>query len=400
MEALAAFSDRLVLSLKVNRGRLGTACKLARRRQPQQPPLEGPPQQPVPRDSPLLCALDLAQASSADVFAELTGAFCNDTAPTRVQASRLVVEAARGRRLQHQLLLAWSFFNAVRVRLGVEVPRLAEGAGYRPTMSAGRADRDAVLLDILLICSRRGAAADRAGPSRAQELLAALGRLNAACEHELRYLLAKQQLVLLLLKLHSTSVEPGDAVALAQLITKAIDARPRLELDAPTRDGDAYRAEVHALRLVHTLVRRLVSVQRHTHSLVDLAALRPRVVSVVRRTLGTIDFELRVLSQEAALREQLELEVLLLTHALSVADATFGLFAPPLQGPGIGDGAHGLALRRMAASQQASDRLDIEISYLRRLAQALGGTRTSSSSAPALLHELGERRLLLATLDH
>ena len=105
MEALAAFSDRLVLSLKVNRGRLGTACKLARRRQPQQPPLEGPPQQPVPRDSPLLCALDLAQASSADVFAELTGAFCNDTAPTRVQASRLVVEAARGRRLQHQLLL-------------------------------------------------------------------------------------------------------------------------------------------------------------------------------------------------------------------------------------------------------------------------------------------------------
>ena len=123
------------------------------------------------------------------------------------------------------------------------------------------------------------------------------------------------------------------------------------------------------------------------------------MVSVVRRTLGTIDFELRVLSQEAALREQLELEVLLLTHALSVADATFGLFAPPLQGPGIGDGAHGLALRRMAASQQASDRLDIEISYLRRLAQALGGTRTSSSSAPALLHELGERRLLLATLD-
>ena len=77
-------------------------------------------------------------------------------------------------------------------------------------------------------------------------------------------------------------------------------------------------------RLVHTLVRRLVSVQRHTHSLVDLAALRPRVVSVVRRTLGTIDFELRVLSQEAALREQLELEVLLLTHALSVADATLG----------------------------------------------------------------------------
>ena len=97
MEALAAFEAALVLSLKVNRGRLGTACKLARRRQPQ-PPLEGPPQQPVPRDSPLLCALDLAQASSADVFAELTGAFCNDTAPTRVQASRLVVEAARERR--------------------------------------------------------------------------------------------------------------------------------------------------------------------------------------------------------------------------------------------------------------------------------------------------------------
>ena len=129
MEALAAFSDRLVLSLKVNRGRLGTACKLARR-QPQ-PPLEGPPQQPVPRDSPLLCALDLAQASSADVFAELTGAFCNDTAPTRVQASRLVVEAARGRRLQHQLLLAWSFFTLLTpaaARLRVPVGRTAWAA--------------------------------------------------------------------------------------------------------------------------------------------------------------------------------------------------------------------------------------------------------------------------------
>ena len=357
MEALAAFEAALVLSLKVNRGRLGTACKLARR-QPQ-PPLEGPPQQPVPRDSPLLCALDLAQASSADVFAELTGAFCNDTAPTRVQASRLVVEAARGRRLQHQLLLAWSLFNAVRVRLGVEVPRLAEGAGYRPTRLRAAPTETRSCSTFCSSASRRGAAADRVGRhARGAARRARPSERGMRTRAEIPA--AKQQLVLLLLKLHSTSVEPGDAVALAQLITKAIDARPRLELDAPTRDGDAYRAEVHALRLVHTLVRRLVSVQRHTHSLVDPAA-PGRVVSVVRRTLGTIDFELRVLSQEAALREQLELEVLLLTHAPSVADATFGLFAPPLQGPGIGDGAHGLALRRMAASQQASDRLDIDL---------------------------------------
>ena len=62
-------------------------------------------------------------------------------------------------------------------------------------------------------------------------------------------------------------------------------------------------AQGAALRLVHTLVRRLVSVQRHTHCW--LTSLRSgRAWSRWFGTLGTIDFELRVLSQEAALREQ------------------------------------------------------------------------------------------------
>ena len=126
---------------------------------------------------------------------------------------------------------------------------------------------------------------------------------------------------------------------------------------------------------------------------------------MVRRALGTIDFEIRVLSHEAALKRQLELEVLLLTQALAIADDTFGLFAPPpLRAPNAGDGNHGLALLPPAARPTVgrSHSLEIEISYCRQLALALAGTRTAAADGlkPAFLRELGERRLLLATLHH
>ena len=83
---------------------------------------------------------------------------------------------------------------------------------------------------------------------------------------------------------------------------------------------------------------------------------------MVRRALGTIDFEIRVLSHEAALKRQLELEVLLLTQALAIADDTFGLFAPPpLRAPNAGDGNHGLALLPPAARPTVGRSHSLEI---------------------------------------
>ena len=167
MEALAAFSDRLVLSLKVKPGATRDGVQ-ARAAAAAAAAAEGPPQQPVPRDSPLL-----SLSTSLGVVRRRVRQLTEHLQRHGPDARKL-----RGR-LSRPHGAAASAPAAARVVVLQRRSRASRGRGAEvgrrrwlpPTMSAGRADRDAVLLDIAHLleawcCGGPGGAVTRAGAAR------------------------------------------------------------------------------------------------------------------------------------------------------------------------------------------------------------------------------------------